>query len=63
MIFVLGRDQNLLWSIYLKTDQERGFCLSEEQFAFILTNVEDGVVAPRFVHERNVHVCWQTFVD
>ena len=58
----MGGDQDFFWPVYLHADQEGGTSIRQKQLALVLTDVQDGVVSPRVVDERDVDVGGQVLV-
>ena len=55
-VLFLGCEKDFLRTIDFQADEVWCPRLCKEKLAFVRTNVEDGVVAPRVVDEWNVHV-------
>ena len=58
----LGGDQDFFRPVDLHTHEEGGPSIRQKKLALVLTDVQDGVVPPRVVDERDVDVAGQVLV-
>lgn len=61
LIILINRD--LCRPVHLECEHQRCSLLRDKHFGFLNQNIENGVVANGFVHERNVDLCWQALID